>query len=75
MNCYDVNKDGTQFAIGTYTGVIYVLDFIEVGRCSQIQIKRHKTCVASICCHDDQIISASHDGYFLISTISKDSNA
>jgi len=28
MNCYDINKDGTQLAIGTYNGVIYVLDFV-----------------------------------------------
>lgn len=74
MSCYDVNKNGTQFAIGTYNGNIYVNDFIDVGRCSQILIKRHKACIAAICCHEEKIISASHDGYFLISTISKDSN-
>lgn len=28
MSCYDVNYDGSQFVIGTYNGVIYVLDFI-----------------------------------------------
>lgn len=28
INCYDIHKDGTQFAIGTYSGTIYVLDFI-----------------------------------------------
>lgn len=51
MNCYDVNYDGSMFVIGTYNGVIYVLDFVQVGKCNQIQIKRHKTCVAAICCH------------------------
>lgn len=60
--------------IGTYEGMIYVLDFIEVGRCSQIQIKKHKSSVVSICHHEDQIISASQDGFFLISSIKKDSN-
>lgn len=69
MNCYDLNHDGTQFALGTYNGIIYVLDFIQVGKCTQIQIKRHKTCVSALCYHKNQIISTSHDGYFLISTI------
>lgn len=48
------------------------MDFIEIGRCTQIQIKRHKTCVAAICYHKKQIISVSHDGYFLISSIQRD---
>ena len=61
MNCYDVNADGTQFVIGTYNGIIYVLDFVEVGKCQQISIQRHKTCVTAICSHENQIISASHD--------------
>lgn len=50
-----------------------MLEFLGVGRCNQIQIKRHKTCIAALCCHKNQIVSASHDGLFVISTISSDS--
>lgn len=74
INCYDVNDDGSQFVIGNYNGSIFVLEFVAVGKCNQVEIKRHKTCVATLCCHKDKVISASHDGYFLISTISSDSN-
>lgn len=28
VNCYDINYEGNQFALGTYNGGIYVLDFI-----------------------------------------------
>jgi WD40 repeat protein len=69
INVYNLNDDGSQFALGTYNGTVYVMEQVELGKYNQIQIARHKTCVAAICCHKNQVISASHDGLFLISTI------
>jgi len=36
INCYDVNEDGSQFVVGNYNGSIFVLEFVEVGKCNQV---------------------------------------
>lgn len=69
INCYDVSEDGSQFVIGTYNGIIFMLTYLGDGKCTQIQIKKHKTCIVAICCHSNKIISSSYDGFLLISTI------
>jgi hypothetical protein len=74
INVYDINDDGTQFVLGNYFGVIYLMEIIAIGRFNQIEIKRHESCVVSICFHKNKIISSSQDGQFLISTIDKDEN-
>lgn len=71
INCYDINDDGSQFAIGTYNGTIFVLSYLGNGRCGQIQIRRHKTCVIAVCFHLNKIVSASYDGYLIISTLTE----
>lgn len=58
--------------LGTYSGEIYVMEIIEVGRYNQIKIKRHESQIVSICCHKNKIISSSQDGQFLISTIERE---
>jgi hypothetical protein len=43
INVYDINDDGSQFVLGTYSGEIYMMEIIEVGRYNQIKIKRHES--------------------------------
>ena len=74
INCYDINQKGDQFALGTYNGGIFVLDFVERGKCHQIEIKRHKNCIMCICFHGNQILSVSHDYIFIITTLQNNQN-
>jgi WD40 repeat protein len=69
INCYDVNYAGDQIALGTYNGSIFVVSFVARTRCAQIEIKRHQHCIMAICYHKDKIVSVSHGGHLLISTI------
>lgn len=55
--------------LGTYNGTMYLVSFVAPGRCSQIEIKRHKTCIMAVCYHKGKIVSASYDGHLLISSI------
>lgn len=64
-----MSADGTQFVIGTYNGTIYMLTYLGDGKCTQIQIKRHQTCIIAICFHLNKIVSVSYDGVLLISTL------
>ena len=64
-----MNADGSQFAIGTYNGTIFVLSYLGNGKCSQIQIKRHKTCIIALCFHRNKIVSASYEGHIVVSSL------
>lgn len=69
INCYDINPDGSQVAIGNYNGTISVVTMVADGKCNQILIKRHSTCITNVCFHEKKLISVSFDGQLIITTI------
>lgn len=64
INCFDINSDGSQFAVGNYNGSIFILNIVADGKCTQIP------CVIAMCFHNNKLISISYDGHLLISTLS-----
>ena len=65
INCYALNENGTQFALGTYSGSIFVLTIIGPQRVSEFEIKRHTKCVMCITFHRQSIISVSYDKLYI----------
>jgi hypothetical protein len=71
INCYAIRDDGGQIAIGTYAGTVLVLTLLTVQRVSEMQLKRHKSCVMLMgYCRTGAIISVSYDKVFIRTTVS-----
>lgn len=47
------------------------MEFLEIGKCNQIELKKHKNCVMCVCFHEDKLISYGHGGSLVIAAFEK----
>jgi len=69
INCYALSDDGKQFALGTYSGSIFVLTIVGDQRVTEFEIKRHSKCIMCLTFHKKNIVSVSYDKIYIETTI------
>jgi WD40 repeat protein len=75
INCYALDARGRQMALGTYQGTIVVLTHISDQKVTEMELKRHKSCVMLIGWGSGEgqtalILSVSYDKVLLTSVLS-----
>ncbi len=74
INCYAINGNGGQIALGNYNGALIVLTIIGLHRVTEMELKKHHSCVMCIALENNKIYSVSYDKVFLTTTIENTNN-